>query len=534
MAKRWLADIRKRLLAHPTFVAFSIILVLAICLRLFALGTVPGGINQDEASAAYESYSLLHHGTDKWGYHLPVYFVSWGSGQNVLESYLAIPFIAIFGLSSFAIRLVPALLGIGSVVLLFLVARQLFGKKVALWAALLLAVCPWAVLTSRFAVESDILPFFVLLGIWSVMYTYRSPHKKYLVPVSLVPFALALYAYVTSIVVIPFMLAGVLVIYGKKHREIWRSMLLSFAVFAFVAAPIFLFLLDNTVLHKTPAFVDHLPFSVPLLLESRLSQDNNLEPGRFHNNVKLFATGFSDNSPWASLPGYSPTLVILPLLAVAGLVFLLKSRLQEAKLFAIWFAASFLLAGIVTVNDIRGNTFLVPLVLLAAYGLVRIIRELPKGPRQRLFYGAMLLFVTIYCGSFFYTYFRSYNTHYAYNYFNSGLDTALAQAGAHAKPNEKIYVSNSINLNYVYTLFYLKADSQDFRANATYSPVEVPPLGKIYQVVNYRNYYFMPSNASLLAGHDYIYLLKYGDTVQCKSTSPLYTTPLWRVGRCVR
>ena len=67
---------------------FWIFLALAMIVRLWRFGSVPGDMNQDEAFAAYESWSLLHYGIDTAGYHFPVYLTAWGSGMNALESYL--------------------------------------------------------------------------------------------------------------------------------------------------------------------------------------------------------------------------------------------------------------------------------------------------------------------------------------------------------------------------------------------------------------------------------------------------------------
>ena len=89
------------------------ILVLGFALRLVLVGTVPGdsNLNQDEAFAAYEAYSISTYGVDSHGYHNPVYLVAWGSGMNALETYFMIPFIKIFGLNSLSVRLPQALMG---------------------------------------------------------------------------------------------------------------------------------------------------------------------------------------------------------------------------------------------------------------------------------------------------------------------------------------------------------------------------------------------------------------------------------------
>ena len=70
-----------------------IILIIGIMVRIIGIINFPGGLNQDEASSGYEAWSLLKQGIDRHGKTMPVHFISWGSGQNVLYSYLMIPFI---------------------------------------------------------------------------------------------------------------------------------------------------------------------------------------------------------------------------------------------------------------------------------------------------------------------------------------------------------------------------------------------------------------------------------------------------------
>ena len=84
---------------------FFAVLAVGIFVRVWRFGAVPGGLNQDEAFAGYEAWSLLNCGTDSAGYRFPVYLTAWGSGMNALNSYLMIPFIAMFGLEVWVIRL---------------------------------------------------------------------------------------------------------------------------------------------------------------------------------------------------------------------------------------------------------------------------------------------------------------------------------------------------------------------------------------------------------------------------------------------
>src|SRR5262244_681933 len=78
---------------------FLLIVGLSSVLRFYEFPLLPSGLSSDEVSAGYETYALLLHGTDRWGNKFPVYFPGWGSGQNVLLSYLNIPFVKFFGLT---------------------------------------------------------------------------------------------------------------------------------------------------------------------------------------------------------------------------------------------------------------------------------------------------------------------------------------------------------------------------------------------------------------------------------------------------
>ena len=107
---------------------FILILILGIGARLWMFGDVPGGINQDEAFAAREAWSLLHYGKDSFGYSYPMYLTAWGSGMNALNTYLMMPFIALFGMHTWVFRLPQMLIGI-----LSLFAIEEIVSKVADW-----------------------------------------------------------------------------------------------------------------------------------------------------------------------------------------------------------------------------------------------------------------------------------------------------------------------------------------------------------------------------------------------------------------
>ena len=104
-------------------IIFAIIFLVAVFIRVWQFGKIPGGINQDEAFSGYEAYSLLNYGKDSSGYANPVYFEAWGSGMNALNSYLMMPFIAIFGLKVWAIRIPQCIVACLTILAVFLLVN---------------------------------------------------------------------------------------------------------------------------------------------------------------------------------------------------------------------------------------------------------------------------------------------------------------------------------------------------------------------------------------------------------------------------
>jgi len=77
------------------------ILILAFLVRFVNLNSHPVGFNADEASFGYDAYSILKTCKDQWGNFLPLTLKSFGDYKAPIYSYLAVPFVAIFGLTPF-------------------------------------------------------------------------------------------------------------------------------------------------------------------------------------------------------------------------------------------------------------------------------------------------------------------------------------------------------------------------------------------------------------------------------------------------
>lgn len=173
-----------------------LLFLLGAVVRILYFGSIPGGLNQDEASIGYDAYAILHYGIDRNGIHLPIHLIAWGSGQNALYAYLSLPFILLFGLTPMSVRAVSLIMGLLGMLVFYLLSKELFTSRTAGIAAMFfIAINPWHIMMSRWALESNLLPTLILLSVYMLLKSFRTPKWSYGFTIML---ALSLYAYGTS------------------------------------------------------------------------------------------------------------------------------------------------------------------------------------------------------------------------------------------------------------------------------------------------------------------------------------------------
>ena len=246
---------------------FWIFLLLGIFARVWRFGVIPADINQDEAFAGYEAYSLLHYGMDSSGHHFPVYLTAWGSGMNALNTYLIIPFMAIFGPKVWVIRLPQLIVSCLTLWVVYFIVKRVVDEKTALAALLLTAICPWHIYMSRWGLESNLAPGFVLFGLY---FFIRGLEEKRYLMLSALMYGLSLYTYATIWPVIPLVILSQLV-YCMYYKKIVfsKEFVFSGVILGALALPLLLFLFVNY------GFINEIStpfFSIPKLVRMRSSE----------------------------------------------------------------------------------------------------------------------------------------------------------------------------------------------------------------------------------------------------------------------
>jgi hypothetical protein len=513
-------------------VLLALVLLLGIGVRVAQFSHIPAGLNQDEAASAYESFSLAETGQDKWGNILPAYFPAWGSGQNVLLAYLSAPIIKVLGLSVLSARLVPLLLGILTLPLLFGCLRPV-GRFPALLGTLLLALMPWHFMLSRWALESNLVPFCMLLGCFSLSRAFITGRRRWIVP-CLLPFALSLYAYGTTAVVLPPMFALLLLLGFGRLRQQWGSWLLALGLFLLAATPFLLFFTENYIIARNLAWTDALFFSTPLLPATRISQVAGAHwtdiVGR---NLDFLINSFDDGTCYNLMPGYKPllsfTLPFALLGAVVGSWKLIRRRGRVfyspativLAIFGVWGLASLGLFCSVELNVNRFNHFYLPCLVLAVWVISLAINNfLPTVPRPALRL-AVTGWLLLEGGLAVDHYFTEYRTGPIKSEFNDGLGEAFAAVEG-LWGMDQVRITNQMPLPYVYALFYLRYPPVQFQREA-----KVEVIGGVYQVRRFGRYIF--NSDEIPGGSTYGYLSRkneYGDLPR----QVLFTNDAWEVG----
>jgi 4-amino-4-deoxy-L-arabinose transferase-like glycosyltransferase len=234
---------------------YSFLLVLVIAFSLFLrvnnLGGNPPALNQDEAVNGYDAYSIAYTMKDHHGNFMPLMLESYEDWASPALTYMTVPFVRILGLSEFSIRLPVAIFGSVTVLLMYVFLKQLTNnKKIALTAAFLLAIMPWHITLSRWAIPPSIVPFFLLLFLCSFMWAYRAKGLSWLYkyPLTGIAAGLLTYSYPTQKMFVPFIIGAIFLIFMLKHIRRFIAFALPYAA---VISPMYLLTFLNPVKYNS-------------------------------------------------------------------------------------------------------------------------------------------------------------------------------------------------------------------------------------------------------------------------------------------
>ena len=456
-------------LKNKTRIIFFILMAAGIAARMIGFGVIPGDINQDEAFAGYQAYSMLHYGVDSAGYRFPVYLYTWVSGMSALNSYLMMPFMAVFGVKVWVIRLPQLIVSCLTLWVIYLLVKRMFHEKIALFALFLLAVCPWHIAMSRWGLDANLAPGFLIFALY--FYVRGLENSRFLMLSSLM-YGLSLYCYATVWTIVPFLILFEFLygIYLKKIR-IDKYVILSVLILGVMALPLILFLLVN--MEIIPEI--RLPFlSVPKILYMR---NDEMFSGNILTRVKEvwhLMKIQSDNIPLNGTEEYGIYYAGTLSFFLLGVYRCVRTSLKKIpkrefapEILLLLQVAGGIMQGLLQVrtNINRNNILFIPMVITAALGVYWLfelinIKELIL---PVIYYLVMFIGFEVY-------YFTDYKELTDY-YFCRGLTDAVEEAVSYEGP---IYYSRGIEHPRI--LFLAKENVWDFMDSVEYYVYPSPYL----------------------------------------------------------
>jgi len=463
------------------------IILLAFILRFWQIGQYPAGFNADEASYAYNAYSLIQTGKDEFGTTWPVHFKSFADYKPGGTAYLMIPFIKFLGLNEMAARLPSLLAGVFSVFLIFLLVQELFSYcYLSLVASLFLAISPWHIHFSRGAWETNLGTTFMLLGIWLFFRGLKNP--KYFV-FCVLNFAFSIYTYHTPRVVIPLLGLFLIIFYRDSLLKNLKWIIISALVGIVVMMPFILSFFGPALSARfsgVSVFSDIGPFWQVNRLRGEHQQIASLPVRLLHNRPVVYALKISQN--WLShfdgtylfvlgdrikrsnSPDMGEMYLFDLIFLLSGIYFFIKIRPKNYQFIFFWLLVAPLAASLTfqTPNALRAHNMIIPLVIISAYGFYNLIIFLKEKFPLILFPVFCFLFsVAIVWNT---TYFlHQYFIHYPKTYpeaWEYGIKDLVAYL-QHVENNySKIYVTEKYDQPYIIFLFYLKYPPEKFQKEA--------------------------------------------------------------------
>ncbi len=484
---------------------FAFVLAIAFLLRFFKLGDIPVGVSKDEASLAYNAYSILKTGKDEFGVNYPLTFKAFGEYKAPLYIYASVPFTFLLGPTEFSARFVSAFFGLLTIVCLYFLVLILFKKKeVALLSTFILAILPWHLQFTRIAYEGSLTVFLVTIA--TLLFIKGTEKGRYLI-LSGVFFVLSLYSHYSIRVFIPPYIICLLVIYHKNIIKFKKEFLVSILISILTLIPLLPSLLSEAGLSRA----SHISFLTDKGLVFQINEkraEHNWSKLKFiipafilHNKVTdyskkfienyiahfdlsfLFIKGDEDKIFRTPFTGLLP-LTFLPLL-LWGFVILFKDVGIGKWVVMSWFFLAPVSSSLTRLSTSANRSFImiIPIVIVLGLGFSQLLKSIKHYRIKYIFIVGACLFIFEYI-----FYLDSYYIHLLIK--NAG-DSRIGSKELVEKIKslnssyEQIWITTKSG-GYIHFLFYLKYPPADYQKQARLGELDQFGFGYIYGFDKYK------------------------------------------------
>ncbi|MBO4266315.1 MAG: glycosyltransferase family 39 protein [Lachnospiraceae bacterium] len=395
-----------------------IILIVAIAglflaTRLYRLDVVPFGphiMHIDELGAAYDSFCISEYGVDQFRYHMPVYFMCFGEGQNALYTYLAVFTFKLLGISIFSFRLPAVICAAGAFIALFFLLRDMLDEWYAAVGLALMTVMPVFMMSEHWGLECYLMISFVIISMAfqiRAVITNSSVHYFF----TGLFWGITLYTYAMSYIMVPsFLLLSFIVLLAYRKLSLKNAIIAGIPLMI-LGVPLFVQQLVMMGIIEPFSFMGWVDF----WRSSHYRGDEISVANVLENLTKSFKyiyvadrSGYDANPRWGTMYYVSVPFIIIGMISSGYRVIKdIKARVLNPWLFNwLYFLSSRLFLLFVKYPNINRVNGIYPAYLLfTVYGIKTVADKIKK----KAVYFAIVAAAYAICFVTFSKYFYSYD-----------------------------------------------------------------------------------------------------------------------------
>ena len=502
-----------RIWRSPYFL-LVLVFLLAVIIRSYRFGSIPSGVNRDEASIGYTAYLLLHTGQEEHQQFWPARFESFGDWKQPGYIYLTMPLIWLFGLSAISVRLLSLTAGMVMIMVAYLLTNQLAGQPYGRWAgvlaALLMALNPWHFHFSHLAVEALVSATWFYSGIYLlIMPTLR---RQLLGLGALLGSMLTYHA---ALIVVPLWFIW-FVVSMRKKRVSWMVKLLwiAFGIITVIWLSQAWFSSERAKVTGTTIFSMTSAEKWQAIYQYRSGAViSKITNNQYLYWVKTFTSNYAKtwspqflffqggSHPHYNVPGYGNFWIIEIILLSIGLIWVIKKRSRLGW----WLLVALLLAPIpaaITKDGVHSTReiFMLPAIqILAAAGAMFLIKKSGSTKKRAAVMLTIMLALLIQAVPFYRYYWSDYPV-LSDERFSGYMKEVSLYTKNQLDKYPSIYVTYPFESPYMFYAFYNQLNPKEFLESVSYFPTDqlgfkyAKSLGKIEYLANNRDLLNLPAD----------------------------------------
>lgn len=465
-------------------IAFILLLLVGGFFRLYQLGSLPGGLQRDEATVAMNAYNIFHNGTDFVGNPNPFYMTDWGDGHTCMYVWLMqIPLLFSRGvMTPLVSRLPQAIVAIITLAAAFGIGKRTLGPRFGTFLMLILAVNPWHISMSRWGLDANLAPGFMMISLY--FFILGIENNKFFIP-SAVFYGFTLYTYAVTWAIVPVtLLLTFIYLFVTKKIKFNRYIFISIGVLFVIAIPPMLFLLVNNGI--LPSI--KLPFfsivSMNLYRGGEVSASigsniiENLKQ-TYHLFVYQKDAGeiWEIRLPWGLYYDLGRVLIVIGgiWMIVSIIISFVKKKFAWEVIFAINILGASISCLLTYPQLHRINVLYIPLMFCGAYSAFRFNEFLAKKAKPASIGLQACLFAGFlgYLGFFWYDYTGDYKN-LTEAFWGLGMDECVETALGACEEKDLHMITVEKAAQWPKLMIYTKTLAPEFTENVVYEDYPIP------------------------------------------------------------